>query len=249
MFYRCLANLNLYDSPLGDRLATQVAKESFLSVKSGIEPEQSNFLAVTAIADRYPGYLASEDLIYLEPYLEKDLPIIQPLSLEEIRDRLPKVIEYALYAQKEKNEYFWGGNLPPNFDCSGLVQAAFLSVGIQIPRDAYQQEAFSLSIPFTDSFKKWIAQLQLGDLIFFGSKPDKKATHVGLYLGNQAFIHSSGKEYGHNAIAIDTLLDPHLDSYKFEQAKTNQTSHKVAKHYASQLRGAGRIYQNYCRDR
>lgn len=247
MFYRCLTNLNLYDSPLGDRLATQVVEGSFLRLINQISQSESsqelnNFLPVQAIADNYSGYLAPKDLIYLEICAQTDLPIIQSLGIAEIRDRLPKVIEYAQSVQKEKNEYVWGGTLPPNFDCSGLIQAAFNSVGIQIPRDAYQQEMFSHSIPLISSFNRWIAQLEPGDLIFFGKE---KATHVGLYLGNQAYLHSSGKEHGHNAIAKDTLFDP----YDIYQAKSNQTCHRVAIYYASQLRGAGRIYQNYCRDR
>ena len=95
------------------------------------------------------------------------------------------------------------------------MQAAFASVDILIPRDAYQQEAFGEPIS--------LDALQIGDLIFFGTPA--KATHVGLYIGNRAYIHSSGKEHGHNGISISEIsgLDP------------------VSQWYANQLRGATRI--------
>ncbi len=108
-----------------------------------------------------------------------------------------------------------GGTVAPNYDCSGLMQAAFASVGISIPRDAYQQEAFAEAVT--------LEEMQIGDLIFFGNPT--KATHVGIYIGNDEYIHSSGKEHGHNGIEISQLagLDP------------------VSQWYAKQLRGTARI--------
>ncbi|NJR73980.1 MAG: C40 family peptidase, partial [Scytonema sp. CRU_2_7] len=108
----------------------------------------------------------------------------------------------------------------PNYDCSGLMQAAFASVGIRIPRDAYQQEAFTQPIS--------IAELQPGDLVFFGTS--QKATHVGLYLGDGCYIHSSGKEIGRNGIGIDRL---------------SEQGDKVSQSYYQQLRGAGRVVSSY----
>jgi cell wall-associated NlpC family hydrolase len=63
------------------------------------------------------------------------------------------------------NEYLWGGTVAPNYDCSGLMQAAFGSVGIQLPRDSYQQEAFTEPVAMDD--------LQRGDLLFFGPRRRK----------------------------------------------------------------------------
>ncbi|HEY9859319.1 MAG TPA: C40 family peptidase, partial [Candidatus Obscuribacterales bacterium] len=116
--------------------------------------------------------------------------------------------------------YLWGGTVGPNYDCSGLMQAAFASVGIQLPRDAYQQEAFTQAIAVTD--------LQLGDLVFFGSP--EKATHVGLYVGDHSYIHSSGKDQGRNGINIDRL---------------SEQGDVVSQAYYRQLRGAGRVIASY----
>ncbi len=61
----------------------------------------------------------------------------------------------------------------------------------------YQQEAFTQIVDMTE--------LKLGDLIFFGTS--KKATHVGLYLGDCYSLHSSGKDQGRNGIGIDQLSE------------------------------------------
>ena len=213
MIYRSLADINIYDSPKLDRLSTQMAKGRYLEVLKS-EP---NFLHIQLLEDDYIGLLDRQDFEKLELSDRKsfrdNLPPV--LSNQEICDRIPKVIAFIQKAMSIPNEYLWGGTVAPNYDCSGLMQAAFTSVGIWLPRDAYQQEAFGKSVK--------IEEIQIGDLIFFGDRT--KATHVGIYIGNGEYIHSSGKEHGHNGIAASELagLDP------------------VSQWYANQLRGAARI--------
>jgi hypothetical protein len=213
MIYRSLADINIYDSPQLDRLATQMAKGRYLEVLAS-EP---SFLKIQLLEDNYTGLLDRQDAEKLElsdrqSFIDNLPPA---LSASEIRDRLPDVITFIRQAMATPNEYLWGGTVAPNYDCSGLMQAAFASVGIQIPRDAYQQEAFAEAVP--------LEEIQIGDLIFFGNPT--KATHVGIYVGNDEYIHSSGKEHGHNGIKISQLsgLDP------------------VSQWYSKQLRGAARI--------
>jgi hypothetical protein len=213
MIYRSLADINIYDSPQLDRLATQMAKGRYLEVLAS-EP---SFLKIQLLEDNYTGLLDRQDVEKLElsdrqSFIDNLPPA---LSASEIRDRLPDVITFIRQAMATPNEYLWGGTVAPNYDCSGLMQAAFASVGIQIPRDAYQQEAFAEAVP--------LEEIQIGDLIFFGNPT--KATHVGIYVGNDEYIHSSGKEHGHNGIKISQLsgLDP------------------VSQWYSKQLRGAARI--------
>ncbi|WP_434687449.1 NlpC/P60 family protein [Pseudanabaena minima] len=213
MIYRSLADINIYDSPKLDRLATQMAKGRYLEVLTS-EP---SFLKIQLLEDNYTGLLDRQDVEKLElsdrQSFINNLP--PALSASEIRDRLPDVITFIRQAMATPNEYLWGGTVAPNYDCSGLMQAAFASVGILIPRDAYQQEAFAEAVTLED--------IQIGDLIFFGNVT--KATHVGIYIGNGEYIHSSGKEHGHNGIKISQLagIDP------------------VSQWYAKQLRGAARI--------
>ena len=220
--YRCSASLNLYDSPKCARLATQAAcgrQLRILSLPFGDAEEiASTGMQVQLCEDDYPGWLAIRDLDLLEP---ADRPY-QPLSFSEteIKQRLPQVIAFIDAAMQTPNEYLWGGTVVPNYDCSGLVQAAFVSVGIWLPRDAYQQEAFAVPVP--------LASLQPGDLVFFG--PAHKATHVGVCLGEGRYIHSSGKSEGRNGIGIDVL---------------SEEGDEVSRAYYRQLRGAGRVTASY----
>jgi cell wall-associated NlpC family hydrolase len=171
------------------------------------------------VEDDYPAWLAPQDFAQLHPTTQAYSP--PRWSAAEIRDRLPQVIAFAQAAMAVPNHYLWGGTVAPNYDCSGLIQSAFRSAGIQLPRDAYQQEAFVQPVALAD--------LIPGDLVFFG--PPEKAKHVGLYLGDGAYIHSSGQDIGRNGIGIDSLS---LDRDPISRA------------YFTQWRGGGRVVQSYC---
>lgn len=214
--YRSLAPLNLYDSPQCDRLATQAAPGRHLRIVS-LPQKDKGAVRVRLCEDDYPGWLTSEAVAQLEPTTPY-MPV--SFSEMEIRDVIPQVIEFTHQAMAESEYYLWGGTLGPNYDCSGLMQAAFASVGVWLPRDAYQQEAFTLSLS--------IDVMQPGDLVFFGTP--LKATHVGLYLGDDQYIHSSGRELGHNGIAIDRL---------------REEGGQVSRNYRRILRGAGRVSHSY----
>jgi cell wall-associated NlpC family hydrolase len=122
-------------------------------------------------------------------------------------------------AMNQSNFYLWGGTVAPNYDCSGLVQAAFASIGVWLPRDSYQQESFTQKIGQEE--------LQTGDLIFFGQE---KVNHVALYLGNLDYIHSSGKELGNNGIGINKLSDQ---------------GNKVNRNYSEIVWSFGRVMSSY----
>jgi hypothetical protein len=215
--YHCLGNLNLYDSPDLTRLATQAVAGRQLQVTALAEAGLPA-LRVKLCEDEYPGWLAVEDLDLLELAEAKYNAL--SCSPDEIRQRLPQVIAYMHQAMYQANHYLWGGTVGPNYDCSGLMQTGFAAAGIWLPRDAYQQEAFVEPIA--------LEQLQPGDLVFFG--PPERATHVGLYLGEGCYIHSSGKEQGRNGIGIDLL---------------SEQGDQVSQTYYRQLRGAGRVMASY----
>ncbi|NJL09456.1 MAG: C40 family peptidase [Calothrix sp. SM1_7_51] len=212
---RCLANLNLYNSPKCESLATQAANGRHLQVTANY---QDSAVEVYLCEDDYPGWLSFSDLDLLQ---EANLPYqVKLLSETEIKNLLPEVIAFTHKAMEQENYYLWGGTVSPNYDCSGLMQAAFASVGIMLPRDAYLQEGFLEPIS--------ILELEPADLVFFGTP--QKATHVGLYLGDGRYIHSSGKDKGRNGIGIDVL---------------SEQGDEVSKSYYQQLRGAGRVVKCY----
>lgn len=241
MQYRILDNLNLYSSPELNSLVTQAAPDRWLSINSQpISPRNdrdsnleidSNLpptapLIVKLVEDQYSGWLDPADWEKLmASETQYSAPVVTAL---EIKSRLSGAIGFACEAMTVNNQYLWGGTVAPNYDCSGLMQAAFRSVGIQLPRDAYQQESFLTAIVGQD-LSHLLDQLQPGNLIFFGTPI--KATHVGLYLGNGQYIHSSGIQHGRNGIGIDSL--------------DNASNDPVSRHYLSELRGAGRVMKSF----
>jgi cell wall-associated NlpC family hydrolase len=89
--------------------------------------------------------------------------------------------------------YLWGGTSVKGMDCSGFVKMVYRLNGMELHRDADQQANQGTQIDPGKNFKN----LQKGDLLFFGQqarrKQSKRITHVGLYIGNRLFIHSSGR--------------------------------------------------------
>src|SRR5467141_5193471 len=81
--------------------------------------------------------------------------------------------------------YVWGGSAENGFDCSGLVQWAYSQHGIRLPRMSRDQaRAGSEVTPVLDA-------LRPGDILLFAAQPGGGITHVGMYVGEQTFIHSS----------------------------------------------------------
>jgi cell wall-associated NlpC family hydrolase len=83
--------------------------------------------------------------------------------------------------------YLWGGTSCKAFDCSGFVQTVYRMNNRELPRDANQMVKVGEPVEFGDDYKN----LRRGDLLFFGSSPER-ITHVALYMGDRLFIHSSG---------------------------------------------------------
>ncbi len=87
--------------------------------------------------------------------------------------------------------YVWGGtSLTNGVDCSGFTQSVFKNFGININRvaSAQYQNGYSVSK----------SELQAGDLVFFDTngRNNGEITHVGIYMGDGNFIHSSSSKGG-----------------------------------------------------
>lgn len=213
--YCCRSDLDLYDSSNCDRLATQAAAGRHLKILSNCSANGA--IKVRLCEDGYVAWLPVDKLTEMEP--AKTVYVAIARSRSYIESRLREIIAFTKAAMEVPNYYLWGGTLAPNYDCSGLMQAAFAASGIWLPRDSYQQEAFTKRIA--------LEELLAGDLIFFGIQ---KVDHVALYLGDGYYIHSSGKEIGRNGIAIDRL---------------SEEGDEVSRSYSQKLWSFGRVMSSY----
>jgi peptidoglycan endopeptidase LytE len=111
---------------------------------------------------------------------------------QELHDRL------IVFAKKLLNiPYRFGGNSIFGIDCSAYVQKVYSLIGINIPRSARQQ--------FTEGDPVDKSELSIGDLVFFKTYASFPS-HVGIYLGNNLFIHASSKS---KKVTIDSLDTPY----------------------------------------
>ena len=84
--------------------------------------------------------------------------------------------------QFEGLRYLWGGVSPYGFDCSGFTYTVFRAHGIDIPRDAGDQQKQGKAVERSNHRK--------GDLLFFASGGEGRAHHVGMYVGDGKMIHA-----------------------------------------------------------
>ena len=98
--------------------------------------------------------------------------------------------EIGNYASQFLNApYLWGGRSMWGIDCSGFTQLLYKVIGVQLPRDAYQQAELGEPVDFVNETK-------MGDLAFFESDSGK-ITHVGL----------KGKGHGVRRQAVETVYE------------------------------------------
>ena len=95
--------------------------------------------------------------------------------------------------------YRWGGVTDQDgFDCSGLTMVCYRLNGLNLPRISRQQFSAGRAIGKEE--------LRLGDLVFFATHKKGIVSHVGLYIGENRFIHAP--RTGEN-VQIESLLHPY----------------------------------------
>jgi gamma-D-glutamyl-L-lysine dipeptidyl-peptidase len=95
--------------------------------------------------------------------------------------------------------YRWGGDtVVDGMDCSGFVRAVYNLCGVSIPRTAREQYRVG-DVVGKDELKD-------GDLVFFGASADQ-ITHVGIFVGNNRFVHAPRRG---DDIKVSTIDDAYF---------------------------------------
>ncbi len=129
-----------------------------------------------------------DDLLKEQKELIKQIDKLHKKRLESGFYDKSKMLKNAKKHLGER--YVWGGTRPNAFDCSGYMQYLYRKEGVELPRTAYEQSKVGKEVSRFE--------LKKGDLLFFLTDKSRgiPVTHVGMYLGNDKFIHAASKKKG-----------------------------------------------------
>jgi len=165
--------------PFGARLES-VAEKSDAANKTAAKQSQSHEGWIQVyLPDRRNAWIQESDVV-ANP---------KPLSIPESIELAKRFLGLP---------YLWGGRSSFGFDCSGFTQMLVRVRGVNMPRDADQQAAWSGAVPVERK------DLQPGDLLFFGASA-KNIVHTGMYIGDGQFIQDTTN--GHPVVQIGRLDD------------------------------------------
>lgn len=134
-----------------------------------------------------------------EGYIRSDLLV---LTSNATSGKGSSIVETAL--SHLGTRYVYGGASAGGFDCSGFTMYVFAQVGIKLPHGATSQLSYGTEVSRSD--------LQPGDLVFFQDY-GYTASHVGIYIGGDQFIHASSSYYNGHCVVITSLSEAYYNNH------------------------------------
>jgi len=160
----------------------------------------------------YSGYMG---------YVHKEYVDFAPTSLKDLAElavslvSAPAPASFSLRATQQAVvdtactylgvRYRYGGSTPKGFDCSGFTSYVYNTFGYSLERTASGQLDNGAPVERDD--------LQMGDLVFFRDTrvTRKAASHVGIYIGGNKFVHASSSSTGY--VIISSLDEAYFARY------------------------------------
>ena len=210
--FKSLVPQNSNQLPVSAATTTTVVPNKFIeniSVTADLPPKQGNIKQDIPVppARKGPSPTIKEEVVPVQTMLER----FNPSSIEAANSLQFK---YAILMNTEVEtlpkkallegvdnwygvRYRSGGNDHKGIDCSGFTVAVYAAVySITLPRVSRDQYQTARKISTTE--------LQEGDLVFFNTR-GRGVSHVGIYLGNNYFIHASVSK----GVMVSSLFEPY----------------------------------------
>lgn len=152
----------------------------------------------------YSEYLANTELesVLKGLGIEQALSASEPQSTGEVNSAGSSLV--VQIAEKCLGiPYVWGGESPEEgFDCSGFVKYVFGQLGFELPHGAEAISAYGEPVAFED--------LHPGDVVFFQNTYRYGVSHLGIWVGNNTFIHPPEPGFG---VCYEELSGFYLSHY------------------------------------
>lgn len=185
----------------------KVQSATVYTVKSGDTLSRIAFDYKVTVANLKKWNNLTSDMIYIGQKLnigdgakvETPKTETPPTNISYNVDQLIKVAKNQLGVP-----YAWGGSSPNGFDCSGFIYYAYKQAGLNTNRyssEGYHMRSYYVNTPI------------VGDLVFFQGTYKSGISHVGIYLGNNEFIHAAN-----DGVVISNVNDSywkkHFEGFK-----------------------------------
>jgi len=182
----------------------RVGQRLVLARKAKVSKESTYVTVNDELEDDIDDSLTDEDTGDTSNISEQD----DPFRKEELLGKWNSPDEVQLFVKVATGfigaPYRFGGSSLKGIDCSSFVQKIYRIFDITLPRNAAQQSKVGISVTRE--------KLTEGDLVFFHT--NRSLGHVGIYIGNNEFVHASSKG---KVIRVDNLDAPYYQK-RFQRA-------------------------------